>query len=546
VMVVMVVMVVSLWSGFLSTVASAQSKPSDPNSKGTFVDRLSANPISLFPPTNTDQNSTDVGGMFFENLLSRHWDSYDWKPELASAWEISKDGREFTFTLDPKARFWDGSPVTAEDVKFSYDLIFLEGADTVSLRPYYDQISKVEILSKSKIKFVVKDLYYKNFDVVAGLTIFQKKHYMELYKKDKTLAKAETTKVPMGTSQWRLERWDDNQQVILRRDPNYWAKDRLVQEGSWNHDRHVFRIIPDSSVHLESFRKGDLTMMGFTAKQWELQTKGKDFEEKIVKVKALNKAAMGYGYVAWNNDHPILGNKDVRWALSHCMDLNKWVQKLDFGLTEPTVGPYSPKMDEHDPSLKPVSFDLKAARKRLAAAGWTKPGADGFLTKDGKKLEITVLYPTQSKETAEPRLADFKNQAAKVGILINLKSLEWTSFSKLVDDKKFEGATLAWTRQIDGDLKQIWHSASIANNGSNFVSYKNPEVDATIDEHRRTLDHTKRIELARKLQKLISEDQPYSFWTERRFSLYGHQKNIIKEKDTYNYTIGQGFWRFAP
>ena len=529
----------------LSPTAWAQS-PSDPNSKGTYVDSMNVNPVSLFPITNTDGASRDVTGMLFESLLTRHWDTYEWKPQIASAWEISKDGKEFTFTLDPRARFWDGSPVTPEDVKFSYDVIFMEGVDSVSLKPYYDQISKVEIVGKDKIRFKVKDVYFKNFDVAAGLGIFQKKHYLALYAKDKSLAKAESTKSPMGTSQWKLERWDDNQQIILRRQENYWDKDRLVKEGGWNYDRYIFRIILETAVEFETFRKGEITMMGFTPKQWELQAKGKDFDEKIVKVKTVNKSAIGYGYVAWNNAHPILGNKDVRWALSHVMDLQKWVSKLDYGLSEPTIGPFSPKMDEHDPTLKPVSFSLKEARQRLAKAGWTKAGSDGFLVKDGKKLEITIIYPVQSKETIEPRLADFKNQAAKVGVLLNLKAVEWTSFSKLVDDKQFEAATLAWTRVIDGDMKQIWHSASAANNGSNFISYSNPEVDKLIDENRRTMDRSKRVELGRKIQRLVYEDQPYSFMTERRFSLYGHQKYVQKEKDTYNYTLGSAFWRIKP
>jgi microcin C transport system substrate-binding protein len=530
----------------VSTSEAFAQSPSLPNSKGTYIDSISSNPISLFGITNNDNTSDTVAGMFFESLLSRHWDTFDWKPELASAWEISKDGKEFTFTLDPKARFWDGSPVTSEDVKFSYDIIFMEGVDSVSLKPYYEQISKVEPLGKNKIKFTVKDVYYKNFDVCAGLTIYQKKHYLALYGKDKTMSKASSTKSPMGTSQWRLEKWDDNQQVVLRRDETYWNKDKLVQEGSWNYDRHIFKIISDSAVKFETFRKGDITQMGMTPKQFELQAKGKDFEEKIVKVKAVNKAAIGYGYVAWNNLNPILANKDVRWALSHLMDLQKWVTKLDYGLSEPTVGPYSPKMDEHDPTLKAVKFSLSEARARLAKAGWTKAGPDGFLVKDGTKFEISILYPVQSKETAEPRLADFKNQAAKVGVLINLKALEWTSFLKLIEDKKFEGATLAWTRAIDGDLKQIWHSSSAANNGSNFISYSNPEVDKLINEHRVTLDRSKRVALARRLQKMIYEDQPYSFMTEPKFSLYGHQKSVVKEKDTYNYAIGTSFWRLAP
>jgi ABC-type transport system substrate-binding protein len=511
----------------------------------TFFDDVGANPSSLLPLTSSDGVAADIYNLFFESLLDRHWDTYEWTPSLASAWEVSKDGTEFTFTLNPKAKFQDGSKVTAEDVKFSYDVIFFEGVDTASLKPYYESIKSVQILSPEKIKFSVKDAYYKNFDVCAGLTVYQKKHYMKLYKADKTLAKAESVKTPMGTSQWKLEKWTDNQQLILVRNEDYWNKDYLIQTKQWNVNRRVYKVIQDPAVSFEAFRKGDLTYAGLSPKQWTLQTNGEDFKSKIKKVQASNKTAIGYGYVAWNFKNPMFANKDVRWALSHLMDLKKWSEKLDFGLTEPTISAYSPKMDEHDPSLKAVPFDLKAARKRLAAAGWTKAGKDGVLEKDGKRFEFTLMYPTQSKEALEPYLVDYKNQAAKVGVSMNLKAVEWTSFTKLMDDKNFDALSLFWTRQIDGDLKQIWHSSSTANNGSNFISYNNPEVDKAIDTHRMTLDRAKRIEYARNVQKLIYEDQPYSFMLERKFSLYAHQNYVEKEKDAYNYTIGTSFWKLA-
>jgi microcin C transport system substrate-binding protein len=513
---------------------------------GTFFDSLNANPSSLIPITNTDYESTVLAGRFLESLLERNWDTYAWEPHLASKWEVSADGKQYTFTLDPAARFWDGSPVTAEDVKFSFDLIFMPGVLSAAAKPALDKVEKAEVLGKDKVRFSVKELYYKNLDVLAGLTIFQKKHYSQLYAKDKTLTKAEVTKDVLGTNQWEIEKWQDSQQVVLKRRENYWAKAKRIQQGRWNVDRYIYKIIQDDSVEFETFRKGELSYLGLTPKQWTLQAKGPEFETRIQKVQAKNLNAKGYSFVGWNNNHPILGNKDVRWALSHLMDIRKWNKRFDFDLTEPTIGPYSPKSEEHDPSLQAVAFDLKEARKRLAAAGWTQAGKDGFLVKDGKSLEITILYPTQAKSSYEPPLTDFKNQAAKVGVKILLKPMEWTSFTKLLDDRNFDAVVLAWTREIDGDLKQIWHSQSEKDKGSNFISYKNPEVDKTIDQHRITLDRAKRVELARKLQKLIYEDQPYSFMSEGKFSLYAHQKNIEKQKDTFPYTIGVNSWKIKP
>lgn len=526
-----------------TTTATTPAPTTNSETKGAFVEAISANPTSLFPLTNNDGEVAAVQDMFFESLLDRHWDTYDWIPNLASQWEISPDGKQFTFTLNKNAKFSDGTPVTTEDVKFSYDLIFMKGVMAAHLRPYYSAIKNVEILSPEKIRFTAGEVYYKNFDVVAGLTIFPKHHYIKLYERDNSMTKAEVTKEPLGSGQWLLDKWDGNQQISFKRNPNYWNKDELIKQGRWNYDRYIYKVVQEEPVEFELFRKGDLTFKGLLPKQWAKQTDGPEFQSKLVKVKAVNKAPTGYGYIGWNMKNPILANKDVRWALSHIADLKTWISKIEYDMQEPTVGPYSVKSEMHDPSLKPVEFDLQKARDRLSAAGWTKAGQGGVLEKDGQRLELTIIYPQQSKETTEPKLVDFKQKAAKVGVAINLKAIDWTTFTKLLDDRKFDGAALGWSRDADGDLKQIWHSESISNKGSNFISYSNKEVDQLIDQHRATLDKTKRIELARKLQRLIYEDQPYTFLTERLYTLYAHQSYVKKEKDTYNYTIGRAFWK---
>lgn len=534
------------------TDAAAPTSPSEPelqtatkSPENTFIESVSANPSSLFPLTNNDGEASAVVNMFFESLADRHWDTYDWIPSIASSWEISDDGKQFTFNINKDAKFSDGSPVTAEDVKFSFDLIFMKGVMAAHLRPYYSAIQKVEIINPQKIKFTVGDVYYKNFDVVAGLTVFPKAHYMKLYEKDNSMTKAEVTKDPLGSGMWLLEKWDGNQQIIFRRNPEYWNRAEMEKTGRWNYDRHIYKIVPEDSVEFEMFRKGDLTFKGLLPKQWTKQTDGPEFQSKLVKVQAINKAPTGYGYIGWNQKNPVLADRDVRWALSHLADLQTWIQKIDYGMAEPTVGPYSVKSEQHDPSLKPVEFSLEKARERLAAAGWTKAGAGGVLEKDGQRLELTIIFPQQAKETTEPKLVDFKQKAGKVGIAINLKAIDWTTFTKLLDDRKFDGAALGWSRDSDGDLKQIWHSESANNKGSNFISYSNPEVDKLIELHRATLDKPKRMEIAQQLQKLIYEDQPYTFLTERLYTLYAHQQYVKKERDTYAYTIGRAFWQIS-
>ena len=391
--------------------------------------------------------------------------------------------------------------------------------------------------------FTTKDVYYKNFDVAAGLTIVKKDFYEKLYAADNSLSKSTTTRQAMGTGPWKVQKWDENRQVILERDPKYWNREVAIKEGRWNTDRIILTVIQDPSVQLESLKKGVLSYLAPTNKQFAREMNKPPFGTTITTVQARNKAPVSYRYIGWNQTNPILADANVRWALSHLANLPTWIKKFEFDLAEPTIGPFSPKSDQHDPGLKAVAFDPKAARERLAKAGWTQAGPDGFLVKDGKRFEITILFSTQAREIVEPFLTEYKNQAKRVGVDIKLRSLEWTSFTKLLDEGNFDAVTLQWTRAVDGDLKQIFHSESIANQGSNRISYRNPALDTLIDEHRRTLDYAKRVERARRMQRMISDDQPYTFLTEARYVLYAHQNSIQKQKDVYGYGVGVDYWK---
>ena len=145
----------------------------------------------------------------------------------------------------------------------------------------------------------------------------------------------------------------------------------------------------------------------------------------------------------------------------------------------------------------------------------------GILDKviDGKKtkLSITILEP--NKEFVK-YLTMYKEDAKKAGVEINVKLIEWNAFLKLLDERKFQAVRLGWgAGSVDWDPKQIWHSES-QKGGSNFIGYKNPEVDKLIDEARTILDFEKRQKVLRKVFKLIADDVPYASPRTGRPDLY--------------------------
>jgi peptide/nickel transport system substrate-binding protein/microcin C transport system substrate-binding protein len=194
--------------------------------------------------------------------------------------------------------------------------------------------------------------------------------------------------------------------------------------------------------------------------------------------------------------------------------------------------------------VKGFDYDPKIALNLLKEDGWALEKGDKVLSKtvSGKKvfLSFTILEPDPE---FVKYLTIFKEDAKQAGVDVNVKNIEWNAFIKLLDERKFEAVRLSWSGgDIDWDPKQIWHSSSIANQGSNFVGYNNPAVDKLIDEARVVMDKKERIKKLKIVFKTIADDVPYIFLFNGKFMFYAHTARIGKPKETFQYTIGSDYW----
>jgi ABC-type transport system substrate-binding protein len=490
------------------------------------------NPIS----GSSDSYTSSVSGYMFESLLERDIKTYEWKNLLATSYKISADKKSYEFDLRQGVKWHDGVEFTAEDVKFSFDLVFDDFYKVAFLRPYYEAIEKVDIINKYKVKFYIKDDYYANFDVASGMTIYPKHFYGN--KDNKKLF----NKKVIGTGPYVLDKHIRGQKIILKKNQAWWGN--LTENSNENRiNRIVLRFITDNNISLELFKKGNLDFIPLTPELYIKKTSGKEWKEKLVKVKAVNKTGKGYTFISFNFKHPILKDIRARKALSLLFNRPLMRKKFEFDMSELATGPVYVQSDYAPKDLAPVPFDPNEARKILKEAGFKDEDRDGILEKiiDGKKMNFsfTVMAPS---EKAEKYLTIFKEDAKKLGIEINLKIVEWNTFIKLLDEKKFESLMLSWTGGgVEFDPKQIWHSSSM-NGGSNFISYSNPEVDQLIDKSRKMYDRDERIKVLKEVAKKIAYDYPYIFFFNSTYTLYANQKRIIKEVDTYPYGIGNSFW----
>jgi ABC-type transport system substrate-binding protein len=509
---------------------------------GDFKINLGQAPTTLNALASSDAYASEVQSMIMEGLLTRNSDTREWEPALAKEWTISKDGKTFEFTLRDGVKWHDGKPLTIEDVKFSFDAIMdpKDTYKTAHLKPYYENIKSAEVTGPNKIKFTVGTPYFNNFTVVAGLTVVP----MHLYKNPSKEQEKVLNKTLIGTGPYVLKEFDRAKRIVLAVNPTWWGRTAPNMKGIHNFQTITMRFIQDSTISIRSMENGDIDFLSMQPDEYAQKTSGPKWGKTVHKVKTQNKQVSGYAFVGFNLKNPIFKSLKTREALVGLFNREEMIKKFLFNFSMPATGPLYQQSDYADPSVKPIAFDPKAALKKLTDDGWKDTDGDKILDKmiDGKKtqLSFTILEPSPDFVKF---LTTFQEDAKKNGVDVQVKVVEWNAFIKLLDERKFEAVRLAWGGgDLDWDPKQIWHSESIANAGSNFISYSNPKVDKLIDDSRLLMDKKERVTKLREVYRTIAADVPYIFLFNGKFKFYGYSNRVGREKDTYTYSIGSDYW----
>ncbi|MBT3585908.1 MAG: peptide ABC transporter substrate-binding protein [Halobacteriovoraceae bacterium] len=510
---------------------------------GVFKYNLKQGPTTLNPLSSTDYYASIVQSYIIESLLERNVDTYGWEPGLATKWSTSKNGLEYTFTLRDGVTWHDGKPVTVEDVKFSYDAVVhpKNKYKTAHSKSYFENIVKCEIIGKNKVKFTAKKKYFKNFEVAASFLAIVPKH---LYENPTKAQQKKLNKTIIGTGPYMLDKYKRGKNLTLKANPSWWGSKVSKKKGENNFKKIQMKFVKDDTKAIQAIEKGDLDYNSLNAEDYDKKAKGPKWGKDVFKVSVKNKSPVSYGFIGWNLKHELFKSRKVRLALYHLLDRKKMIKKFLNNRSLPATGPLFQQSLYANKKVKPVLFDRVKAIKLLASEGWTDSDKDGVLDKvvNGKKkdLSFTIFEPNKD---FKKYLTLYQEDAKKAGVKIIIKVVEWNTFIKKLDERDFEAVRLGWGGgSVDWDPKQIWHSDSIANKGSNFISYSNPKVDKLIEKARGTLDRAKRVKVLRKVYKLIADDVPYAFFFNAKSSFYSHRKRMKRVRDTYAYGIGVGYW----
>jgi len=454
-----------------------------PKVGGQIVVGLAAEP-KVIDPTTGAWHASFVAAQIFDSLLNTDT-NLNIVPSLAESWRIIEDENAYVFNLRKGVVWHDGKPFGPEDVKFSFENI-ISKYDIFGAA--YFKNAKVEILNDTAVKLKVEQLLPAvQLVLLASVdTAIVPKHILE----GQDFEKSEFRTKPIGTGPFVFKEWVKGSHIVLERNPKYWDNGKPYLE------KIIIRFITDPMTMVSALETGEVNYV-FRGLPYEAAAKlGTNPNLEVI---AHNRPPYKMT-LQINTNHTILGNPDVRRAISYALDRKDIVQKATLGLCTPTYR-ILPDNIPASPNLAKYDYNLDLANQLLDKAGYPK-GADG------KRFKIELL--TRTGEAEEAAVADLvKDQLSKVGIEVVLKRVDFGTMLDL--ETKYQYDFVLVKRWVEPMWSyQLFHSSWIQPGVafSNTMLYRNPEVDRLLDSWMREKTPAKQTELLQKLEEILTSELP--------------------------------------
>lgn len=452
---------------------------------------LTAAPDSLDPAKCNNQRCRRVMWPIFESLVDLSKDSRTIMPGLAESWDVSADGLTYTFRLRKGVRFHDGTAFTAAGAKLNLERNFVPGTSYYTATP--------PNVREKVLAGLIRDISVvdEHTLIVRLRTIQVQLLFLVPMISPQALARfrANVGAHPVGTGPFVFSKQTPDE-IALVANPDYWG-------GRPRLDRLIFRVISDAERTMEEFLAGRLDFIP-EVEPVDLERLLADPGVRLVRVPTLSTYYLGF-----RTDRPPLTNLRARQGLARAVNTERIVLFVSRGLAVPAFGPIPPGGEAHDPDLKAVaSYDVEAARRLLREGGLT-PGT-----------RLSLVYNAGWDFMSELAHA-LKNDLAKVDVVVHLKPQHsWKDVVHKARDGSADLFLYGWlTILSDAEvwLAPLYQSHAV----DNLTRYRNPQVDALLEQARGLADARARQELYRRAQRLIVQDAPMAFlYHEVRVSAY--------------------------
>ena len=480
--------------------AFGQTPPASPS--GRIVVGLSQEPTVFNPLMTKIETDDGVHFSLFDALLRIDPEGV-LQPNLAvevpsqENGGISADGLQWRFRLRDDVRWHDGEPFTAEDVKFTLELI--TNPDFRAWRTTgHALVRDITVVSPTEITWRMEEAFAPYLSFLTE-TFIVPKHILE---KEADPNAAAFNQAPVGTGAFKWGQRVAGDHIELVANPDYFGEGPYIEQL-------IFKYIPDVTVLYTQFKSGDVDLVGQTYITPDNYEEARNLPGRVVTL--VPKGSVESIYL--NLERPQFKDLAVREALYAAIDRQGIIDALYYGVPRTTESFMPQQSFYYNPNLPVQEYNLDRARQILDEAGWL-PGPDGIRAKDGVRLSFA--NSTTSGNHLREQTQQFLQQTfAEIGVEMTISNLPaavmWGDFWA---QSQFDTTMVGITYLIGGDpdVTNRLHSGSIAaqgGRGSNNAQYSNEEVDALLEEGVRTFDPERRREIYHRVQELVRHDLPF-------------------------------------
>jgi peptide/nickel transport system substrate-binding protein len=502
----------------LAFTPSCKQEPATPTADGPPASLVVASGADFSGPNELlggHRVDHEIRSQLYLHLLRENPDYQDhpptFAPELARSWELSADRLALTFELRDDALWSDGTPITATDVRFTWQA---QTSPDVGWGFSYlkEAIRDVEVVTPHRVRFHFTRAYPGQLiDANEGFVLpahaWEELPFAQWRESADWFAAS-----PVVSGPFTIERWRPQEELVLARNPRFAALDEPAAGDELAAGRPVarvvFRVVPDEAARVQELLAGAADLVEGIP------------PERVDEVEASPRArvealwARQYTFIAWNTRRPPFDDPLVRRALTQAIDREALVEALWNGRARVAIGPIPSTVWAHLDELAPWPHDPAAARALLASRGFRDADGDGTLERAGRPLSFE-LSTTAGNQLRHDAVLLIQEQLRQVGIDARPAFRDPAAQAARTRAGEFDGALSAWLIDTGLDLRYAFHSGE--SDDGNWGAYADPEVDRLLEEIARLPDPEGALPLHHEVQRLLHRDQPYTFLWEPQF-----------------------------
>ena len=449
------------------------------------------------------------------NGLTAHDAENNVVPCLAESWEYDESNHTYTFHLAKGVTFHDGTSFTAEDVKFTIEAI-MNPANESEIASNYTDVKEIRVVDENTVEFVLEG---NNAAFLEYMTIgILPKHLLE----GEDMQTSDYFRFPIGTGPYKLERWDEGQAITLVKNENYFL-------GAPNIDTVVFKIVEDDNVKALQLKSGELNMAQVTPKDARLFEGDDQYAIYRMKTSDYRGILYNFGNPYWQ------ANRDLIPAINYAVNREAMIQAVLLGQGDVAYGPLQRNI-YNNPDVEHYDYNPEKAVEILESIGCERR-EDGFFYRNGEKISFPINC--RAGDQVRIDLAQIASQQLKeVGIDMRVEipaSVDWdTQYAFLI----------GWGSPFDADD----HTFKVfgTDQGNNYSSYSNADVDAALLKARSTFDSDERAKAYADFQAALANDPAYTFfcYIDADYVVNARVKGITADTVLGHHGVGI-FWNVA-